>query len=190
MNYALVILLSAFVALTNFTLYTNFEQQKLDVKNSTIEWKGYKLTGSHEGTLALKSGFLLFDDDKLTGGEFVVDMQSLLCTDLEGGMKDMLENHLTSKDFFDVEQFPSAELVMTKVTAKGKNSFEVMSNLTIKGITKPVLFEASIYGKKATATLKIDRTKFDIKYASGNYFENLKDKMIYDDFELSIDAVF
>ncbi|SHJ52116.1 YceI family protein [Pseudozobellia thermophila] len=167
-------------------------EEKKEVKTdaSTITWKAYKVTGSHTGTVNLKSGTLIFDGDKLTGGEFVADMTSLVSTDMSGEGKGKLEGHLKSDDFFGVEKHPTSKLVFTKVKATGKNAYEVTGDLTIKGITKPVTFDVSVYGSKATANVKIDRTKYDVKYGSGSFFENLGDKTIYDEFDLVVDLEF
>lgn len=167
-------------------------EEKKEVKTdaSTITWKAYKVTGSHTGTVDLQSGSLTFDGDKLTGGEFVADMTSLISTDLEGDGKGKLEGHLKADDFFGVEKHETSKLVFKEVKSTGKNSYEVTGDLTIKGITKPVVFDVSVYGSKATATVKVDRTKYDIKYGSGSFFENLGDKTIYDEFDLVVDLEF
>jgi polyisoprenoid-binding protein YceI len=151
-----------------------------------VTWKGYKVGGSHTGTIALESGSLQFDGEKLVGGEFVVDMTSINTTDLEGDYKNKLDGHLASDDFFGVANHPTAKLVFTKVKATGKNSYAVTGKLTIKGTTEPVSFEVSVYGDKATATLKVDRTKYDVKYGSG-IIGTAKDKLIYDEFDLVVD---
>jgi polyisoprenoid-binding protein YceI len=163
-----------------------------DVNTSTskVTWKAYKVTGSHTGTVDLESGSLQFEDDKLTGGEFVVDMSSLVSTDLEGEYKGKLEGHLKSDDFFGVATHPSAKLVFTSVVSNGKNSYEVTGDLSIKGISKPVTFDVSVYGSKATATMKVDRAQYDVRYGSGSFFENLGDKTIYDEFDLVVDLEF
>ncbi|MGP1992703.1 YceI family protein [Zobellia laminariae] len=166
------------------------DKKEVKTETSTITWKAYKVTGSHTGTVNLKSGTLAFDGDKLTGGEFVVDMTTLVATDLEGESKGKLEGHLKSEDFFSTEKNTEATLVFTSVEAKGKNAYEVTGDLTIKGITKPVTFDVSVYGSKATASVKVDRTAYDIKYGSGNFFENLGDKTIYDEFDLVVDLEF
>ncbi|MCK0158409.1 YceI family protein [Cellulophaga sp. F20128] len=166
------------------------QEKKVNTEASSIEWKGYKVTGSHTGTLAIKEGALVFNNDKLSGGEFVVDMTTLTVTDLEGGMKAKLEGHLKSDDFFSVEKNTSSKLVFTIDSAEGKNAYAATGNLTIKGITKPVSFVISVYGSKATASLKIDRTDYDIQYRSGSFIENLGDKAIYDDFDLVVDLEF
>lgn len=166
------------------------EKKEVKTKESKVTWKAYKVTGSHTGTVDLKEGALMFDGDKLTGGEFVVNMASLISTDLEGEYKGKLEGHLKSDDFFGVETHPTSKLVFTKVKASGKNSYEVTGDLTIKGITKPVTFDVSIYGSKATATLKVDRAEYDVRYGSGSFFDNLGDKTIYDEFDLVVDLEF
>lgn len=166
------------------------EKKEIKIENSKVVWKGYKVTGSHEGTILLKSGSLSFQENVLIGGEFEIDMTSINTTDLTGEYKGKLEGHLKSDDFFGVENFPSAKLVFTNVAPKGKNSYNVTGDLTIKGKTNPVTFEISIYGNKATASLKIDRTKYDIKYGSSSFFDDLKDKAIYDEFDLVSDLQF
>ncbi|SIS95746.1 Polyisoprenoid-binding protein YceI [Zobellia uliginosa] len=166
------------------------DKKEVKTESSTITWKAYKVTGSHYGTVDLKSGSLIFDGDKLTGGEFEADMTSLVALDLEGESKGKLEGHLKSEDFFSTEKHTSSKLVFTKVKATGKNAYEVTGDLTIKGITKPITFDVSVYGSKATASVKVDRTAYDIKYGSGSFFENLGDKTIYDEFDLVVDLEF
>jgi polyisoprenoid-binding protein YceI len=166
------------------------EKKDIKTSESTVTWKGYKVTGSHTGTIDLKEGSLEFEGEKLIGGEFVVDMASLISTDLEGEYKGKLEGHLKSDDFFGVESNPTSKLVFTSVKATGKNSYEVTGDLTIKGKTNPVTFDVSVYGSKATATLKVDRSQYDVKYGSGSFFDNLGDKTIYDEFDLVVDLAF
>ena len=172
--------------------FTTIREVKKEIKTdkSTVVWKGYKVTGSHEGTISIKSGDLLFDEDKLTGGNFVIDMASITVTDLEGDYKGKLEGHLKSDDFFGVANHPTASLVFTNVESSGKNSYNVTGDLSIKGITHPIDFSISIYGSKATASLKIDRSKYDVKYGSTSFFDGLKDKAIYDEFDLVSDLEF
>ena len=166
------------------------ETKPVKTTESTVTWKGYKVTGSHYGTINLKSGSLSFDGEKLVGGEFVVDMSSLIATDLEGEYRGKLEGHLKSDDFFGVAKHPTSTLVFTNVKANGKNSYEVTGDLTIKGITKAVTFDVSVYGSKATATMKVDRSEYDVRYGSGSFFDNLGDKTIYDEFDLVVDLQF
>jgi len=161
------------------------EKKMVKAETSTVTWKGYKVAGEHSGTIALKSGFLTMDGKKLTGGEFTIDMTTINTTDLEGDYKGKLDGHLKSDDFFGVANHPTAKLVITRVAAfkKGSASYTTTGDLTIKGITAPVTFVITMYEGKAVATLKIDRTKYDVKYGSG-IIGTAKDKLIYDEFDL------
>lgn len=184
-------LVLAFLFATSGMLVANEgDKKEVDVEKSTVTWKAYKVTGSHTGTVTLSSGALTFKDGTLNGGSFKVDMTSLVCTDLEGEYKGKLEGHLKSDDFFSVANHPSASIVFTSVEATGKNSYEVTGDLTIKGTTKPITFDLSVYGSKATASLKVDRAQYDVRYGSGSFFENLGDKTIYDEFDLVVDLEF
>ncbi len=185
--------ITAIVALAIITFsFTTLEsiKKEVNIEKSKVTWKAYKVTGSHIGSVSIKSGNLTFDDKKLVGGVFEIDMTTINVTDLEGDYKNKLEGHLKSDDFFGVSSFPKASLIFTKVKTTGKNSYEVTGKITIKGKTEKVSFDLSIYGNKANASLKIDRTKFDVKYGSASFFDGLKDKAIYDEFELIVDLEF
>lgn len=177
----------AFVSTATANNPIDDEKVPVNVSESTVTWKGYKVTGSHEGTIQLKSGHLEMDGDKLTGGEFVVDMTTIENSDLDGDMKGKLEGHLKSDDFFGVSTHPTATLVFTDVKPFNNNSYTVTGDLTIKGITKPVTLVVSMFEGKATATVKIDRAQYDVRYGSGSFFDNLGDKAIYDEFDLVVD---
>lgn len=173
------------------TTVATAQTKKVDVAKSKISWVGKKVTGSHEGTVSLKEGSLEFKGKKLTGGTFTVDMNSIQVTDLKAGQgKEKLEGHLKADDFFGTEKFPTAKLHFTKVAAKQNGVYAVTADLTLKGITKPITFDITVNGNKATSALKIDRTKFDIKYGSGSFFDSLGDKAINDEFELAVELAF
>jgi polyisoprenoid-binding protein YceI len=164
------------------------EKKQVKVSESTVTWKAYKVTGEHNGSIKLKSGFLEMKGEKLIGGEFVVDMTTLSNNDLESGQgKEKLEGHLKSGDFFGVDANPTSKLVFSTVKPMNDTSYTVTGDLTIKGITKPVTLVVSMFENKATATIKVDRTKFDIKYRSGSFFDGLGDIAIYDEFDLVVD---
>ncbi|NDG53499.1 MAG: YceI family protein [Flavobacteriia bacterium] len=169
-----------------FTLQSFTSSDNVKVKNSSIEWKGEKVVGSHEGTIALKSSELIFKNNTLKGGSFVIDMTTIACTDLTGEYKGKLEGHLKSDDFFSVSHFPTSKLVISKVSKSSKDSYKVSAKLTVKGITKNIDFVAQIKGNKLSATILVDRTQFDVKYGSGSFFQNLGDNMIYDEFEIKV----
>jgi len=167
---------------------------KVNPKESSLSWKGKKVTGEHTGNINLASGALVWDGKTLKGGNFDIDVTSITITDLtDAGSNAKLLGHLKSDDFFGVEKFPKASFVITSVTAKEDHNYAVKGKLTIKGITNDVEFPAQVKaeGKKISATAKIivDRTKYNIKFRSANFFENLGDKAIEDDFELDVKLV-
>ena len=164
--------------------------KEINTKNSTVLWKGNKVTGSHEGVIKIKSGLLKFNKEELIGGEFEIDMNSLVCTDLSGEYKGKLEGHLKSDDFFGVTKFPTATLKIKKVIKQKGNIYECTGDITINGKTEVVQFNTTLNKNSATAKIKIDRTKFDVKYGSGSFFDGLGDNMIYDEFDLNINLSF
>jgi len=173
------------------TTVATAQSKKVDAAKSKISWVGKKVTGSHEGTVSLKDGSLEFKGKKLTGGTFTVDMNSIAVTDLKAGQgKEKLEGHLKADDFFGTDKYPTAKLNFTKVAAKQNGVYTVTADLTLKGITKPITFDITVNGNKATSALKIDRTKYGIEYNSGSIFDSLGDKAIYDEFELAVELAF
>ena len=163
---------------------------------SEINWNAKKVTGEHYGKISLKSGQLEVNKNRVTGGTFVIDMGAITVEDIkDAGSNGKLVGHLKSDDFFSVEKHPTATFVITETTpiakaTAGQPNHTVKGNLTIKGITNPVSFPATITVKDGVATAKadvtVDRTKYDIRYRSSNFFENLGDKAIYDEFTISL----
>ena len=118
-------------------------------------------------------------------------MTSIIVTDLKAGQgKEKLEGHLKANDFFGTEKYATAALDFKKVTPKGKGTYTVVADLTIKGITNPITFDLAVTADKATTSFKVDRTKYDIKYGSGSFFDNLGDKVISDEFDLTVNLQF
>ena len=135
----------------------------------------------------------MLEDGTLVGGNFTIDMNTLTNTDLEGENKGKLEGHLKSDDFFGVATYPTAKLDITNVEAQGGNKYEITGDLTIKEKTHEVTFPATVttQGNQVTAdaSITIDRSKYDVRYGSGSFFDNLGDKTIYDEFHLQVSLV-
>ena len=158
MKQKLLILFLAFFTLMSFTTVMHQDHVKVNTSNSTVKWKGSKVTSSHEGNIKLSSGKLILEHGKLVGGEFEIDMTSIKNTDIEDEeYREKLEGHLKSKDFFNVEQFPLAIITITKVVKGDGNSYKVVADLTIKGITHSVTFDANVVinGVNFSATAKV-----------------------------------
>ncbi|MBG6111034.1 polyisoprenoid-binding protein YceI [Flavobacterium sp. CG_9.10] len=171
-------------------LQTEAQTYKIDVSKSKITWIGKKVTGQHEGIVKFKDGNLIFKNKKLVGGNFNADMKSLTNTDQSGTSKMKLEGHLKSNDFFAVDDYPIANLIFKHIRNQGDNVYSISADLTIKGKTNPVKFDLVVKKNSAKADFTLDRTKFDIKYGSGSFFDDLGDKTIYDDFDMNVNLVF
>lgn len=164
---------------------------KVDTAGSSIKWTGSKITGAkHSGGIAFKDGSIELKNGAPVGGSFTVDMNTLTNEDLaaDPGNQKKLVGHLKADDFFKVEKFPEAKFVIKSVESKSKTDFVLKGDFTMIGQTQAIEVPAkiSVTGANATgeATLKLDRTKWGLKYGSGKFFQNLGDKVINDEFEL------
>ena len=181
-----------FIITITFTLISiSFSYSQSLTANKTqslIRWYGEELTGkTHFGNLSFREGRIELQDGLIIGGNFVVNMTSLSVEDLSGGAKARLEGHLRSDDFFRVDKYPEATL---KITQKAKFEGDVQKlygELTIKGIKHAVDFSIILVDKKtATANLTFDRSKYNVRFRSGSFFENLGDKLILDDIRMEV----
>ncbi len=164
----------------------------VDKAVSKVNWEGKKVTGKHNGTISFDNGVLNVSKDKISGGSIVIDMKTIVDVDLtDAEWNKKLIGHLSSDDFFSIEKFPTASLTVNKVTTVSGDDLHFAGDLTIKGIKKPVEFNAKVKvaGDKLSAqgVITINRTLYDIKYGSGSFFQGLGDKMISDDFTLDFD---
>lgn len=186
----IAVLLSA--ALMGQTTY------QVDAKASKMIWTGRKLTGQHQGTVDVKSGSVGWSADGLADAEIVIDMASIAINDMDPEYSAQLRNHLNSVDFFNTAKYKTANFKSTGVeaipnAAPGQPNFKVTGNLTIKDITRPVSFPVLAWkdkkGVRAAGTLVFDRTLYDIKYRSGQFFDALGDKLIEDQVEIAFDVL-
>ena len=166
----------------------------VDTNSSSIEWVASKVGGSHNGAIKLESGNLIFNGKSLKSGVFAIDMTSISIADLKGNSNQKLLAHLKNDDFFSVDKHPSSKFEITKVTSAGTDRVNVTGNLTIKGITNAITFPATVKRAKNTVVavakgVKVDRTKYDIKYGSKSFIADLGDKAIANEFELNITIV-
>jgi Uncharacterized conserved protein len=180
-----------FLTLMGLFLLNVGAQNKLtaDTTNTKLLWLGEKVTGQHTGTIKLQSGWLNLQDNKIVSGEFDINMASIQ----ESENNEHLLGHLKSDDFFGVEKYPLAKLVITGSTPFDKGTGVVSGTLSIKDSTNPVEFKAAMQKKDDGtwffANIIVDRTKYNIRYGSGSFFDNLGDKTIYDDFNLKVNLL-
>lgn len=183
-----------FLSFVSMAQKTDVEKIDIDLTQSKLEWTGKKLGGEHYGEIQLTSGYLTFTKKKLTGGTFEMDMTSITCVDITDAKSNKrLVDHLKSEDFFSVARFPKSTLTITKVESKSATEYLVTGDLTIKSKTNPITFTAKIntIGNQtiAEAALVFDRSKYDVRFGSQSFFENLGDKLVYDDVDIRVKLV-
>jgi len=166
----------------------------VNIVESNVKWIGKKVTGEHSGTIDIAKGKLEFNNQKLSGGSFEIDMNSIKNIDIENKeYSQKLVGHLKSDDFFGVAKYPKASFVIKEVQEKNANKYHVKGDLTIKETSKLIEFPVEINrigsNAVASASITIDRSEFDVRYGSGSFFDGLGDKMIYDDFTLDVTLV-
>lgn len=169
-------------------------------ENSTIAWLGSKPTGNHTGTISVTEGAFYLKAGTIESGKFVIDMNSITVTDLDRNSgKESLESHLKGTvedkegDFFNVMQYPTATFEVTGVAALAGKMMMMSGNLTMLSISQNISFPVQVTSQDnmvqvKSETFTIDRTKWGINYGSKSIFDNLGDKFIDDDMEITIDV--
>ena len=184
MNYllALALLLSANMLFA--------QKVEVNTKTSSVEWHGKKIGSQHKGNIQLKSGYFELQDGTMVAGNFVVDMTSITNTDLENeNYNQKLVGHLKSDDFFGVEKYPTAKFELTQSSKFSDGKASISGDINIKGNTESISFEVIQDGQEYTASIPLDRSKFDVRYGSNSFFDNLGDQAINDIFTLNISLV-
>lgn len=168
----------------------------VDSQKSAVKWTGKSVRGGHFGNIRIAEGSFVSDGKSITSGNVTIDMSSITVLDLqEASRQERLSNHLKSDDFFSAEKFPEAKLAITGSKPGKAGQIEVSGNLTIKGITKPITFPATIKnqgnGLETEGTITVDRIQYDIKYRSKSALDPsaLADRLIYDEFTLDFKVV-
>lgn len=169
--------------------------QTKKVLTSDINWWGYKVakteSSSHYGDLKVKEGNVQMKNNAITGGTFVLDMNSINATDVTGTTQQKLNGHLKNGDFFETDKYPTAVFKISSVKKSGNAAFPhlVTGTLNAKGKTNEVSFPAKIAMNKGVLTFSsdkfsIDRQKWDIAYQS-----SMKDVVVKDDIDLQINFI-
>jgi len=169
----------------------NTQNFEIESARSNIDWVGRKVTGAHNGTIAVREGVLTFNNEELTGGRFAIDTRSIKILDVtDPDTNAQFASHLASADFFNSEQYPEATFEITQAEPRGNGSYHTNGVLTIKAIARSISFDVQIKRNDnrvtASGKITIDRTRFDMKFRSGNFFKDLGDTLIYNHFDLDI----
>ena len=154
----------------------------MDVSKSELKWSSdYTFYfGGHYGTVQFKEGYFIKTGDKITGGSFIIDMNTI--ANVDGGYNEGLVSHLKDHDFFDVEKFPTAKLVITEVIYQDSVHMDIRANLTIKGITLPIKYNAKANYKdlEITTKFKIDRMRWGIDFNHKLKSEAISDAIAFE----------
>jgi rhodanese-related sulfurtransferase/polyisoprenoid-binding protein YceI len=172
----------------------------IDLKESFIEWSGRNLLNRHHGRIGLRSGSLTIAQGRLTGGEFVIDLEQIVCFTLKGtDLHDVLISHLQSDDFFDVERFPEARFLIQHTkqiegATAGHPNLEITGKLSLKDVSAPITFLATAGvtsdGKGAAqAVLSFDRTQWNVIYGSARFFHRIGMHLVNDLIDLDMRIV-
>jgi polyisoprenoid-binding protein YceI len=185
MRKLIIVLLIAFISAV-----LSAQEYDVNTETSTVAWVGKKINKQHNGTVGLKEGYFSLVDGKFASGEFIIDMDVM--TDEshpDPNQPGRLIGHLKSDDFFSVEKFPYAKLLIKESTQFEKGKAKVVADLTIKGKTHPIEFEVERLGAKFTSNMKFDRSLYDVRYGSGKFFEDLGDRAIDDMVQIDVTII-
>jgi polyisoprenoid-binding protein YceI len=170
------------------------ERYVIYIKESVVTWKcvmALTNKGGHSGYISVKKGELMIEKGQLVGGVVEVDMNTI--ADEHNDRDNDLVRHLKDPDFFDVKKFPVTTFAITKVAPAEGGDINVTGKLTIKGIIQDVTFPAKLEEVNgiihANGKVTIDRTKWDVRYGSGKFFDNLADDTISDNIEFEMKIV-
>ena len=181
---------------TKASAVEDYDRYFADIETSNVEWVGARPASQHNGTVALKDGHLRISNGEIAGGEFVIDLENIVVLDItDPGRNARLREHLESDDFFDVPNHPEAVFEITGVQtlndSGNENTHRLTGNLTMRGVTRSVAFDAliEIEGDRIAASSEqflIDRTAWGVNFQSRSVFADLVDRFILDDIALVI----
>ena len=169
-------------------------EYQIDKTKSVVRWIGRTPVKFHDGTINIQEGNFSVDDNGILNGNIIIDMESINCTDLSGGGKKSLEEHLMNDDFFSVNKFKISKINISSEMKPNNGLIDFKGNLEIKNISNPISFKSSINktpeGKyTASSKLTFDRSMYNVKYKSKSFFDDLGDKFINDDIEIELEII-
>ena len=169
-------------------------EYQIDKTKSVVRWIGRTPVKFHDGTIDIQEGNFSVDDNGILNGNIIIDMESINCTDLSGGGKKSLEEHLMNDDFFSVNKFKTSKINISSEMKPNNGLIDFKGNLEIKNISNPISFKSSISktpeGKyTASSKLTFDRSMYNVKYKSKSFFDDLGDKFINDDIEIELEII-
>lgn len=140
----------------------------VDMVKSKVSWKLDKYTG----VIKIKSAELKQNQEGKLSGRIVLDMESI-------------DSKYTGVEILDVKNYPDAIFDLKNIQRLG-SSYNLEADITVKDKTNPVQMTVNILGPKTFRTqVNLDRTLWNVQYMSGKFFENLGEKQIPDQVEIT-----
>ncbi len=168
-------------------MLSEIKGEGINTEKAQIKWTGKKIGGTHFGAIELKKGELVLDGNQIANGTFVLDMTTISNEDIKSEESNQkLVGHLKSADFFNVDAYPESTLQIRNSTPFENNKSRVSADLTIKGITEQISFDVVREGAVYTALIEVDRSKFDVRYGSKSFFNDIGDRAIDDIFTMEV----
>jgi polyisoprenoid-binding protein YceI len=189
-----------FLVMLQFAVHAQ-QAYQLDIKKSKILWDNGKTMGGHHGYMLISSGNLILSAGGASGnGFFTIDMNSMAATDESTPAGNASVNKKLRQDnYFNMDKYPTATMNVKQLVPTGKPStYKIIGDLTIKGVTNPVDFTATLTTKgnmiSATAVTTIDRLKWHIDMQSPNklwdVFGAVQNKLIPGEILIKLNLVF
>jgi polyisoprenoid-binding protein YceI len=173
---------------------------QIDTADSKVKFTGHGVGKKHPGNFRVGAGTVAIENNRISGGSFIIMINSLEMDEKGDMFEKKLKPHLLSGDFFDATKFSTAKFEITGVEPYDRSSkdssvvdganFNVSGNLTIKDVTRNITFPAKVdldgNKLKGKADFDIDRTQWKLNYGSD---KTLGDKFISPTVNIKLDLV-
>ncbi len=147
---------------------------KIDASHSTVEFVAkHMMITNVRGRFPDVEGTIRFDEEDITNSSVEATIQVATLT----SGSEQRDNHLRTGDFFLVEQYPTITFKSTRIEPKGDDEYNVVGDLTIRGVTKEVTLDTTFEGRSIspwgteamgfTATTTINRKDFGLNWNVG-----------------------
>ncbi len=151
------------------------EPREIDVSQSVLSFVGKSDIVNHEGKFNDYSATVKLDSSEPANLEKASIQAEIRIASVEVDAAG-LQKHLLKDDFFAAETYPTATFASTDIRSKGSNQYRVTGDLTIKGITKSITFDAEITDEYLTAHYDLSRQEFGI--GNDSYGKKLLEEMV------------
>ncbi|MBW7846551.1 MAG: YceI family protein [Bacteroidales bacterium] len=171
---------------------TKILRYQVDTQKSLLHWR----CDQHYGTVPFEKGYFSLTNGQMEEGSFLLKMDSLKDADIDYKlMRDVLENILRSKDFFNTANYPFASFEIYSSSFNHHGKGYIQGDLTLRDVTKCISFGAAITHNKGgnihiqTDSIRIDRTNWGIFSLSPNHVHSEESFIVSDTIVISLSVV-